>query len=307
VRTGGAFRHEALLYAGIDEFLAGTVPFILDGVTARQPVLVVVSGDKIERLRAELNGHSAGVHFADMADVGQNPARIIPAWRRFLDDNGGGRLPVRGIGEPIWAGRSDEELVECQRHEALLNYAFDRSDAWWLLCPYDTRTLSADVVSEALCTHPHVVEAGQYRPSTTYRDDAAQPFDRCLPAPPPWAKSFAFDAAALDDARHLVVAYAATHGLVAGREEELAVAVGELLSNSVRHGGGHGVGSVWHVDDTLVCEVRDGGWLSNPLAGRERPSTTQERGRGLWMVNHLCDLMQIRSSPTGTVVRVRLR
>jgi hypothetical protein len=64
---------------------------------------------------------------------------------------------------------------------------------------------------------------------------------------------------------------------------------------------------VWHVDDRLVCEVRDGGWLSNPLAGRERPSTELERGRGLWMVNHLCDLMQIRSSAAGTVVRMTLR
>jgi len=67
----------------------------------------------------------------------RNPARIIPAWRRFLDRQGGDRRSVRGIGEPIWSGREEQELTECQRHESLLNVAFDHGQAWRLLCPYD--------------------------------------------------------------------------------------------------------------------------------------------------------------------------
>jgi hypothetical protein len=46
--------------------------------------------------------------------------------------------------------------------------------------------------------------------------------------------------------------------------------------------------------------------IDDPLAGRERPAGLHDGGRGLWMVNHLCDLVQVRSSPAGTVVRLRL-
>ena len=42
-----------------------------------------------------------------------------------------------------------------------------------------------------------------------------------------------------------------------------------------------------------------------PLAGRLRPPPTQEGGRGLWLANQLCDLVQIRSRPGRTTVRLR--
>src|SRR5438045_7790277 len=110
-RGGGAFVHEALLYAGVDGFLAGTLPFIREGVEGEEPVLVVAGSEKLDRLRAALDGAASHVLFADMAEVG-NPARIIPAWRRFLAEHGTAGRPPRGIGEPIWRGRTDAELVE---------------------------------------------------------------------------------------------------------------------------------------------------------------------------------------------------
>jgi anti-sigma regulatory factor (Ser/Thr protein kinase) len=54
------------------------------------------------------------------------------------------------------------------------------------------------------------------------------------------------------------------------------------------------------------CEVRDRGWIDDPLAGRERPSDLRGGGRGLWIVNHLCDLVQVRSSASGSVVRLQM-
>jgi len=44
------FRHEALLYAGDQEFLAGTSAFIRDGLSADEAILVVVSAAKIAAL-----------------------------------------------------------------------------------------------------------------------------------------------------------------------------------------------------------------------------------------------------------------
>ena len=74
-----------------------------------------------------------------MAHVGHNPARIIPAWHEFVAQHAAPGVRLRGIGEPIFPERSADELVECQRHESLLNLAFADADAFWLVCPYDTQ------------------------------------------------------------------------------------------------------------------------------------------------------------------------
>src|ERR1700730_693628 len=118
------YRHEAFFYAGQDEFLAGTLPFIRDALAADEAILVVLAAPKIEALRRELDGQAERVSFAGMAAVGANPARIIPAWQDFVDHHEASGRQIWGIGEPVWAGRSAAELVECRRHEELLNVAF---------------------------------------------------------------------------------------------------------------------------------------------------------------------------------------
>jgi len=47
----------------------------------------------------------------------------------------------------------------------------------------------------------------------------------------------------------------------------------------------------------LICEVHDTGQIADPLAGRRLPSPTAVGGFGLWLVNHLCDLVQVRTGP----------
>ena len=108
------------------------------------------------------------MQFVDMAEIGHNPARIIPAWRDFVDERGAGGQPVRGIGEPIWSGRRAAEVTECQVHEALLNLAVDPHTPLWLLCPYDVEALAPDVVTEAHRSHPVLVDVEDYRGSTLY-------------------------------------------------------------------------------------------------------------------------------------------
>ena len=305
----GTFRHEALLYAGMDDFLEGTLPFIADGLTAGEPVLVAVSAVKIAALRAELEGSGDTVHFADMTVLGQNPARIIPAWREFLDQNGGGTRPVRGIGEPTWAGRSAAELVECQRHETLLNVAFAASGAWQLLCPYDTATLDTSVIDDAEHSHPFVTDAGFQRASSTCCDLAAMaaPFDAPLPEPLTPTRDLVFAGGEFASVREFVSASVGAAGLDANRSADLVLAVHEIVTNSVRHGGGEGTLRMWQDDDTLICEVRDAGRVDAPLAGRQRPTVESNGGRGLWMVNQLCDLAQLRTFPDGSVARLHMR
>src|SRR4051812_14044000 len=112
------FRHQALLYEGEDGFLDGTLPFVRDGIDAGEPVFVVVAAAKLQALQERLGPTPPTVRFADMSEVGRNPACIIPAWREFVDAYRGTDRRLRGIGEPIGPERNAAELVECHRHEA---------------------------------------------------------------------------------------------------------------------------------------------------------------------------------------------
>jgi anti-sigma regulatory factor (Ser/Thr protein kinase) len=308
-RSLEGFRHEALLYAGDQEFLAGTAAFIRDGLSADEAILVVVSAAKIAALRDELGPDADGVQFADMHDVGLNPARIIPAWQAFVDDEPGTVRGRRGIGEPIWDGRNPAELVECQRHESLLNVAFEGGLGWSLLCPYDTETLDSAVIDEARASHPYVRADGRSQPSRGYRgtDASGAPFDQPLPEPSVAPLEFAFGAETLKAARDVVAGFATRAGLGAMLASDLVTVANELATNCLLHATGHGLLRLWQEGDRLVCEVRDDGHFDDrPLVGRERPTLEQVSGRGLWVANQLCELVQIRSYPTGTVVRVHL-
>ncbi|HSK97078.1 MAG TPA: sensor histidine kinase [Euzebyales bacterium] len=301
------FRHEALLYDGQRAFVEFASAFVADAVELGEPTLVAVREHKLAALRERFAGSDL-VAFADMGEMGANPARIIPAWREFADAHGD--RPLRGIGEPVWPGRSAAELVEAQRHESLLNLAFAGAPAFWLVCPYDTGTLEPQVIDEARRSHP-LLQAGDGRgDSAAYQGVAAlaNPFDDPLPEPP--AETVArlpFGPGQLDDVRTFVAGRAAAAGLDRDRSSDLVLAVNEVATNSLLYGGAQGVVRAWPDGDVLICEVRDGGVIHDPLVGRHTPGLAQHGGRGLWMANQLCDLVQLRSSDAGTVVRVHMR
>ena len=297
------------MYAGLDEFAPRMSAFVRGAVAADEPILVVVGARKIEALGEELDGDADAVLFADMADVGANPARIIPAWREFVDERALGGRPVRGIGEPIYPERGPAEMVECHRHESLLNLAFADAPGFWLVCPYDTHALDAAVIEAARHTHPYVVADGAARVSPLYQglEAVAEPFADPLPDPPPHADEFDVSLDALAGARRLVQRHAARAQLSAERTLDLLVAVNEIATNSVRHGGGRGRMLLWRDRDALVCEVRDVGRIHQPLVGRERPQRGQVGGYGVWLANQLCDLVQVRAFGSGGAVRLHMR
>ena len=301
------FRHAALFYDSDEAFLAGTIPFVRDGLTAGEPVMVALGPAKTHLLSDALGLDSSAVMLADMESIGANPARIIPAWEAFLGETAFGR-PARGIGAPVWAERTPEQGVECQLHEALLNRVFADADGFDLLCPYDTTALSTPVLQEVRCSHPVVAVGDHDEVSACYRGKDAIPpaAEAPLPPPPSSARALGFDRRNLPDVRELVRDTAQSAGLRPSATGEFVLAVHELAANSVRHGGGIGVLRAWSEDGAAVCEVRDSGHITDPLAGRHAPRSGQLGGWGLWLVNAACDLVQIRSRPsTGTVVRVR--
>jgi anti-sigma regulatory factor (Ser/Thr protein kinase) len=195
-------------------------------------------------------------------------------------------------------------MSECHRHEALLNVAFADTPGFWLICPYDTTTLDPGDVALACETHPHV--AGM--PSADYPglDFHAGPFTAQLPAPVREPDRVEFDADSLSELRRFVAARAERAELSQDRAHDFLLAANEIACNSVRHGGGHGVLAIWEDSGTLLCDVQDSGEITGPLVGRERPEDGQSHGYGLWMANQLCDLVQVRTFPTGNVVRLHM-
>src|SRR5215217_1350837 len=277
------FRHEAMLYDGPETFVEGAAPFIRDAVASGEPVMVAVGADKIELLRSRLGADAEPVVFADMAELGANPARIIPAWQAFVDEHAGHCRPMRGIGEPIWAGRSPDELVECQCHEALLNMAFADAPAFHLLCPYDTTQLDAEVIAEAERSHPYVGDA----PSGAYRGHEAVPhLVQPLSEPPAEAVALRITRESLAALREHTAAEAERRGLPRERVHDLVLAVHEVATNSVRHWGGTGTLRIWGDPGAVVCEVRDRGRIAQePMVGRIRPALGASGGWGLWLAN----------------------
>lgn len=302
----GGFRHDAVLYAGFDDFVAQMGPFVVDGVAADEPTLVVVDKTKIDALREALGDVADEVTFADMRDVGENPARIIAAWRAFVDEHAGRR--VRGIGEPIHPDRTADELRECHLHEALLNVAFHADEPFWLVCPYDVAALPHEVIDTSRRTHPLVGPCHAPHPSAQYRPvDDHLPFDAPLVPPPEWVRVIPFGEGELPVVRRTARALGRVHGLPAERIDDFVIALNEVATNAVEHGGGIGELRLWSDQGHLVAEVADRGVIDDALVGRLPPALDLESRRGLWLANQLCDLVQIHSAEHGTTIRVLVR
>jgi anti-sigma regulatory factor (Ser/Thr protein kinase) len=297
-------RHEALLYDGDRELIERATDFVRAGVERQEPVLIVLSAAKLARLRSELNGECSHVQFADMAEIGRNPARIIAAWKAFVAEHRGADQ-IRGIGEPIHSDRDVHELAECHRHEALLNLAL-ADDPVWLVCPYDTASLDATVIADALRNHPYVTGETSVR-NTGYAPPGVD-FDDPLPALPPPSAELAYEHGTLHAMRRFVAAAALRCGFGEEHVDAIVLAANEVATNSLRHGGGRGTLRVWTHERSIVCELRDAGRIEGQaLLGRMRPQAGQAGGHGLWLANQLCDLVQVRSGREGTVVRLHLR
>ncbi|WP_405498397.1 anti-sigma factor RsbA family regulatory protein [Streptomyces sp. NBC_00096] len=302
------FEHPALFYRGEDEYVAALAPFIRAGAQAGEPVAVALPNGNLGLITAELAGldtePAPGVRFLDMTLAGRNPGRILPGvLLPFADAHRSGH--VRIIGEPVWPGRTPQEYPACVQHEALINAAFRGRDVT-VLCPYDAEALPAGVLADARVTHPTVIEDGRERVSAAFSPGRAfargnEPLTR-----PEDAAAFGFDAGRLHGARRFATEIASRLGTADDARAALSLTVAELTTNSVVHGGGSGILRLWVEADQLVCDVRDSGLLSDPLAGRVPPPVERPGGRGLVLVNEFATLVRIHAGATGTTVQVHL-
>jgi anti-sigma regulatory factor (Ser/Thr protein kinase) len=296
-------RHAALLYASSGEFTVGVARFVETALQVGGPVLVACAGPGLDLLRPRLNGHGVLVTWADMRSIGLNPARLIDMIQLFAGLHHG--RVIWCVQEPAWPGRSPEELCEVIRHEALVNLALADMPVS-VLCPYDVR-LGTKLIVSVERTHPALIGGGRRWPSSSYvAGIVPQECDLPLSTPPAASQTLRYrdDLAGVRD---FAASRARRVGLAAHRVGDLIVAVGELAANTFVHTSGPGTLTLWATQSEIICQVNDTGQITDPLAGRlRRDPAAAGGGHGLWVVQQACDLVQIRTSPAGTAIRLHM-
>ncbi len=304
--AASGLRHEAFFYSGDEALLSAVTSFVEEGIARSESTLVALSQPKLAGLTRRLGSQNSTVSFVDMGQMGANPGLIISVWQDFVVKHRPGGPGLRGIGEPITHQRTGAGLVESHHHESMLNLAFKDVDRFSLLCPYDLNALTSDVIERAGTTHPYLNREGVSSASQTF--EFSHLSDSVLADPlsevPSTAQLFEFTKAELGAMRSWLSIRALETGLAVARAQDLILAAHEVASNSVIHGGGGGRLQVWIDDSSLICQITDHGSISDPLLGRLPPASERASGRGLWLANNLCDLVQIRSANGETMIRL---
>lgn len=293
-----ALEHQVLFYDDDEDYLAGTVSFLLDRLAADDVVLAIAPARKLGMLRDTLGADATAVRFIDAGEFYLHPVRVIATYQDLIAACAPRRLS--GVGEADARRFSPLEVTEWMRYEAIVNAAFAGSGAKGI-CTYDLRCAHPRAVQGARRTHPVIV--GEQQPGTyTDPESFVTELDRGpLPPPPPQAQFHRIEADDLRLLRSLVAERAARHGLPAESAAKLLVAVDEIAGNALQHGAPPVTFGLWTAEGYLVCQITDHGhWRPAGLTGLLPPAPTSPR-LGIWGARMLVDILQIRVSPRTTV------
>jgi AcrR family transcriptional regulator len=255
--------HEALVYSSDAEFLTTALPFVVDGISAGQPVIAPLLPEKVALLREALGRDAQRVSFPDAFALYSRPAHTLAEYRRQLDEelSRPGVELVRVIGEVLF-GPTAQENEDWTRYESAINQAWAGYPVW-IMCGYDTRALPEELIAVALHTHPVVSSGDQRAPSPGYieTDDLVKlplrrETGRAVDGGGPLARVTISKEPDLAAVRRVVAGAARAGGLAPGIVEDVTVAVGELARDGLRRGEGQTSVQVvrdqarWHCDVT---------------------------------------------------------
>jgi two-component system nitrate/nitrite response regulator NarL len=171
---GHGCRHEALVYSSTDEFAAGTVPFIRQGLARGDDLLVVLKEADRAVLQRALGGDAAEIEFADAFAWYRSPEHAFQQYSRYIDDRlGRGAARVRVVAEVVWPESSaPAEVAGWKSYEAGISLVM-ASVPVSFICTYNTQELPAGVITDAHRTHPVMRTAAGARPSAHYSEPGA--------------------------------------------------------------------------------------------------------------------------------------
>jgi anti-sigma regulatory factor (Ser/Thr protein kinase) len=306
------YQHDALLFDSTDELVDVAVPFLLDGLAAGDAAVIATGAGTAELLRDAVDGNPR-VHILERGDVyrARTPTAIT-TFRRLAEQRAAeGVARVRVVGE-VDFGPTERDWVEWQRYESVINEALGNWPLWGL-CVFDTQRLPEPLLESARRTHPGLTTAQGRRPNPGFVEPAQ--YLRELPVPPEPLESTAPRLAApvVEDfvgLRHAVAAELASVPAPSDLIEDYLLAVDEMTSNALRHGGPPVGLRLWVGTDRIVCTISDHGtgW-DDPFAGYgpAHGDDLSRGGMGLWLARQLCDHVDITADDAGARVRLTVR
>lgn len=311
--TADRLQHAVGFHASPEHLLRQLVPLV-EAATARgEQVALAVAPHTDDALRHALGDDGAALHVLATAGQhtgsGQTAAMARARELRELTARAG-RVTVLVEHRSELDGPDGSYWTEL---DAAVNVALAELPVG-LICFYPEMPLHLSVLDGARCNHPQVLVDGELRHNPDHRrprevlerHPVTSPL--LLGAPD---MQLEFQAWQLQDVRRAVRALATGAGFDDDRVDDVVLAVNEVATNAVEHGGTPGSSgsgaelSVWVQPGALVCEVRDRGALADPLPGLLAPHPSDPRGRGLWIARQLCDLLHVWTDEGGTHVRIR--
>ena len=80
----------------------------------------------------------------------------------------------------------------------------------------------------------------------------------------------------------------------------------KVAANTIKHAKSPGSLKIWYDANEIVCQIHDEGVITDPMAGRREPSLDALGGHGLWIVNQVCDQVELQSDENGTTIRLHM-
>lgn len=294
------YRHEALPYTGSTGFAPSCSSVVLDGLAQDERMIVLAPQAKLDDVHDALGTDAEDVTLVATDSHGRNPGRLMTMLHSF--QAGGDGRHSTGIKETGFAGRSAAARAEIAFADFILNDPSLQTWALSVVCLYDTEELDDD--SALAMRRSHAVIRGSDGNPMYDPELGATLYGTLFEPAPDEARRMTVTSGRLAQTRVFVRTVGAGYRLTADRLDDLVLAANEVVTNSMRYGGGRAEVAVWVTDDAVACEVRDRGHITDPMVGRIAPPPSATSGRGLWLVNNVCDLVQIRSSEHGTAVRM---
>lgn len=299
--------HSSLFYEGAQQYAAEAGGFLREGLDRGHRGLVMAPPRRVEELRSELGRDADEVTFVE------DTVAYAPQWNayRVLLDFAAASPDVRScvIAEQAFTDRTAAEVLDYRRLEAAVNLVFAEHDVD-LLCPYDAGSLPAHLLEIGRHTHGAVRADGRVAPNERFDDPHALLAGLAEVVPPPPGAT-TLDCTSGSDvarARKLVHTRGAEAGLHPDVVDDVALAVTEVLTNALLHGGPPALLHVYDEGSTWVCHVHDGGRTPlDPLVGLLPPALASDHGYGLWLARQLCTAVDVGHDRSGTHVRLHTR
>lgn len=308
-RTGARapFRHAVGFFADHADAAAQAAPLVHAALSRGEPVGIALRPATERALLDAIGGPAGVISFADSEGLPVVSAQTLAARRarelRALAADAG-TATVLSEHTDRFDGQDGSFWTEL---DAALNVACADLPVN-LTCFYPRLPLHQGIRTGAERNHPLLLVGGELRHNPQNR----APHEVLAELPPahpallgPPHLRLPFRAWGLHEVRATLERALLDAGYPPTRAEDVVLAVNEVATNAVEHGTLEAELLVWLDGDGLVCEVHDGGRLTDPLPGLRAPRPGERRGRGIWIARQLCDILHVWGDARGTHVRVR--